>query len=132
MSVSRGGASWFDADPRLTLNLYVSPSAPGTYACLYDGVQSEEDHYVNVGLEIAIVVVLVLANGVFAMAEMALVSAREVRLKSAADGGDPGAAVALKLMDEPSRFLSTVRVGISLIAIVLGAFGGARLSGVSR
>ncbi len=86
----------------------------------------------NVGLEIAIVVVLVLANGVFAMAEMALVSAREVRLKSAADGGDPGAAVALKLMDEPSRFLSTVRVGISLIAIVLGAFGGARLSGVSR
>ncbi len=83
----------------------------------------------NVGLEIAIVLMLVLANGVFAMAEMALVSAREVRLKSLADAGDAGANAALKLMDEPSRFLSTVQVGISLIAVVLGAFGGARLSG---
>ncbi len=109
--------------------LHALPAAQGTYACLYDDVQGEGDHHVNVGLEIAIVVVLVLANGVFAMAEMALVSAREVRLQWVAEGGDPGAAAALKLMNEPSRFLSTVQVGISLIAIVLGAFGGARLSG---
>ncbi|MGB5952679.1 MAG: hemolysin family protein [Ornithinimicrobium sp.] len=82
----------------------------------------------NIGLEILIVVLLVLANGVFAMAEMALVSSREIRLKALADTGDAGASAALKLVDEPSRFLSTVQVGISLIAIVLGAFGGARLS----
>lgn len=82
----------------------------------------------NTGLEIVVVVVLVLTNGVFAMAEMALVSAREIRLRTLADDGDAGASAALKLVDDPSRFLSTVQVGISLIAIVLGAFGGARLS----
>lgn len=82
----------------------------------------------NIGLEIAVVVVLVLLNGVFAMAEMALVSAREIRLRTVAEDGDAGAVAALRLMGEPSRFLSTVQVGISLIAIVLGAFGGARLS----
>ncbi|MGB3684883.1 MAG: hemolysin family protein [Ornithinimicrobium sp.] len=82
----------------------------------------------SIGVEILVVVLLVLANGVFAMAEMALVSAREIRLRTLAEGGDAGATAALNLVDEPSRFLSTVQVGISLIAIVLGAFGGATLS----
>jgi putative hemolysin len=67
-------------------------------------------------------------NGVFAMAEIALVSSRRARLQQQADNGDRGAIAALKLMDKPNRFLSTVQVGITLVGIFAGAYGGARLS----
>lgn len=80
------------------------------------------------GFEIAIVLLLVLANGVLAMSEMALVTVRAARLKQRADAGDAGSQAALKLLEEPSRFLSTVQVGITLVAIVLGVFGGATIA----
>jgi putative hemolysin len=79
-------------------------------------------------LEILIVVLLILLNGLFAMAEMALVSARRARLKHAAAQGDRGAKAALALAESPSRFLSTVQIGITLIGVLAGAFGGATLS----
>jgi putative hemolysin len=81
----------------------------------------------NVWLEIGIVVGLILFNGFFAMAEMAIVSSRRTRLQQMADKGSAGAASALQLSENPSRFLSAVQVGITLIGIMSGAFGGATL-----
>lgn len=78
--------------------------------------------------ELVLVLVLVLANGVFAMAEMAVVSARKSRLAERADAGDTNAQVALALAQQPNRFLSTVQVGITLIGTLAGAFGGATLA----
>jgi putative hemolysin len=78
--------------------------------------------------ELLVVVALVLLNGFFAMAEMALVRARRPRLQADAEAGHRGAALALKLQDNPSRLLSTVQIGITLIGIVAGAYGGATLS----
>ena len=82
----------------------------------------------GVGFEIAIIVVLIIANGIFAMSEIAVVSSRKARLQQAADSGSPGARSALALSDNPGRFLSTVQVGISLIGVLSGAFGGATLA----
>jgi putative hemolysin len=79
-------------------------------------------------IELLIVLLLILVNGLFAMAEMALVSARRARLKHAADSGNKGARAALALAESPSRFLSTTQVGITLIGVLAGAFGGATLS----
>lgn len=79
-------------------------------------------------LEITIILGLLLANGVFAMAEISLVSARKARLKKMADDGSGSAAKALALAQEPDRFLSTVQIGITLVGILAGAFGGATLS----
>ena len=74
-------------------------------------------------LEISIVLVLLLANGVFAMTEIAIVSSRKGLLQSMAEKGNSGAARALKLADSPNRFLSTVQIGITLVGIVAGALG---------
>jgi putative hemolysin len=78
-------------------------------------------------LEIVIVVVLVLANGALAMSELAVVSSRPARLKVMAAEGNKGAAVALKLGEDPGKFLSSAQVGISLIGVLSGAFSGATL-----
>ncbi|MBP2297361.1 hemolysin family protein [Azospirillum picis] len=78
-------------------------------------------------LEIAIIIALTLLNGVFAMSELAVVSSRRARLQHLADQGDRGARTALRLIDEPSRFLSTVQIGITLVGVVAGAYGGATL-----
>lgn len=78
--------------------------------------------------EILLIVLLALFNGVLAMSEIALVSARKVRLRQRADAGDRGAQVALEVAASPGRFLSTVQVGITLVGIFAGAFGGARLA----
>lgn len=78
--------------------------------------------------ELIVVVVLVLANGAFAMAEIAVVSSRPARLQLLADEGDARAAKALALAREPNRFLATVQVGISLVGVFAGAYGGATLS----
>jgi putative hemolysin len=75
-----------------------------------------------------IVVVLIVLNGFFALSELAIVSARRVRLEAMAEAGDRGAARALKLAEDPTGFLSTVQVGITLIGIFAGAYGGATLS----
>jgi len=81
--------------------------------------------------DIAIIVLLILANGFFSMAEFALVSARTARLQKRAAEGDAGAAAALELAQDPTQFLSTVQVGITLVGILAGAFGGATLAGPS-
>ncbi|AFY44860.1 hemolysin family protein [Nostoc sp. PCC 7107] len=78
--------------------------------------------------EILIILVLIIANGIFSMSEMAIVSARKVRLQQLANQGDPKARAALKLAESPNNFLSTVQVGISLIGILTGAFGGATIA----
>ncbi len=77
--------------------------------------------------EVFIIFILILLNGAFAMSELAVVSSRKARLKRMAAQGSSGAAVALRLIADPSRFLSTVQIGITLIGIVAGAYGGATL-----
>lgn len=78
-------------------------------------------------VEILIVVVLTLINGLLAMSELAVVSARPARLKVMAADGNKGAAVALQLADDPGKFLSSVQIGITLVGILSGAFSGATL-----
>ncbi len=72
---------------------------------------------------------LILLNGLFAGAELAIVSARRPRLQLLVKSGVPGSATALALHDEPGRFLSAVQVGITLVGIANGAFSAARLGG---
>lgn len=79
-------------------------------------------------LATAIVLVLIVLNGVFAMSELAVVSSRRTKLQSRAEKGDRGAAAALKLAEDPTRFLSAVQVGITLIGILAGAFGQATIA----
>jgi putative hemolysin len=83
----------------------------------------------GVTLQIAVIVVLTLLNGLFAMSETALVSSRKAQLRQRAEAGDKGARAALELADSPTQFLSTVQIGISLIGVLAGAFGGAALAG---
>ena len=78
----------------------------------------------NAFLEISILLLLILANGVLAMAEIAVVSARKVRLKRRADKGDRKAKTALELAEEPNQFLATIQIGITLVGTLAGAFGG--------
>ena len=79
-------------------------------------------------VDIVIILALILLNGVFSMSELAVVSAKRLRLEKMADEGRRGAGTALDLHDDPSRFLSTVQVGITLIGIFNGAFGEASLT----
>jgi putative hemolysin len=78
--------------------------------------------------EILIILLLLMVNGILAMSEMALVSARRAHLQQRADAGDAAARVALELTADPNRFLSTIQIGITLIGILAGAFGGATLA----
>jgi putative hemolysin len=78
--------------------------------------------------EIGIIILLVLVNGLFSMAEFALISARRVRLLQMAEQGEKGADRALKLFEDPNTFLSTIQIGITLIGILAGAFGGASIA----
>lgn len=78
--------------------------------------------------EIIIILLLLVANGVFAGTELAMVSARRGRLQQKADDGDEGAKTALILQDDPNRLLSTVQVGITLIGTLTGVFGGASIA----
>jgi putative hemolysin len=80
-------------------------------------------------VDIAILLVLILLNGFFAMSELAVVSARSARLQSMEDEGIAGAGAARRLAEDPGRFLSSVQIGITLIGILTGAFSGARLAG---
>lgn len=82
----------------------------------------------DVLVEVFVILLLLVLNGVFAMSEIAVVTARRVRLEQRAEQGDNGAAAALAIAREPSQFLSTVQVGITLVGVLAGAFGGATLS----
>lgn len=79
-------------------------------------------------MDIAFLIGLILLNGLFAMAEIAILTARRVRLEAAADRGDAGAAEALRLAADPTRFLSTVQVGITVIGVLSGIVGEATLA----
>jgi putative hemolysin len=81
-----------------------------------------------IALELVIIFLLLVANGVFSMTEIAVVSARKARLRRMADTGDSRARVALELAESPNRFLSTVQVGITLVGVLAAAFSGATLS----
>src|SRR5579863_9974225 len=78
-------------------------------------------------LQLSIVLLLILVNGFFAMAEIALVSARPARLQPLAAAGNRGAEAALELKGDPSRLLATVQIGITIIAVLSGTFGQATL-----
>ncbi len=78
-------------------------------------------------LDVFVLLFLLLTNGFFALAEIAVVSARKGRLRQLAEEGDKKAETALKLASEPTKFLSSVQVGVSLSAIFAGAYGGAAL-----
>jgi putative hemolysin len=82
----------------------------------------------QIAFEITVIFLLLLANGVFAMAEMAVVAARKARLRRLAEQGNWNARVALDLAESPNRFLSTVQIGITLVGIFAGAFAGATLA----
>jgi len=79
--------------------------------------------------DIVLILALIALNGVFAMSELAIVSSREARLRAMAKSGSAGAKAALLLAADPSRFLSTVQIGISLIGILAGAYSGSTLGG---
>ncbi|MFZ6765142.1 hemolysin family protein [Pseudoroseomonas sp. WGS1072] len=80
-------------------------------------------------LDIAVVLVLVVVNGIFSLSELAVISARRPRLRVMAAEGRSGAQAALDLAEEPGRFLSTVQIGITLVGVLAGAFSGAALGG---
>ncbi len=79
--------------------------------------------------DLLIIAGLILLNGVFAMSELAIVSAKTSHLRSAAQKRTPGARTALRLASDPGKFLSTVQIGITLIGIIAGAYSGASLGG---
>lgn len=82
----------------------------------------------NIGFEIFLIFLLLIFNGVFALSEIAIVSVRKARLQQRANEGDDRARVALALANAPDDFLSTVQVGITLVGILAGAFGGATIA----
>ena len=79
--------------------------------------------------DVLVIAGLILLNGVFAMSELAIVSARPARLRVAAERGSSGAKVALALAADPGKLLSTAQIGITLVGIIAGAFSGAALGG---
>ena len=79
-------------------------------------------------MELPLLLALIILNGIFAMSEIALITARRTQLSRLAAAGDGGAAAALKLHDEPTRFLSTVQIGITSIGILNGIVGEATLA----
>lgn len=81
-----------------------------------------------VSFEILFILLLLVANGVFAMSEIAVVSSRKARLQQLAEAGNDGARAALQLANEPNRFLPTIQIGITLVGIFAGAFGGATIA----
>jgi putative hemolysin len=82
----------------------------------------------SISLEIAVIGVLILANGFFSIAEFALISVRRSRLEQRAAAGSRGAAIALELTASPARLLSTVQTGVTLVGVFASAFGGATIA----
>ena len=78
-------------------------------------------------LELVAILALVLANGLFALAEFSIIASRISRLRQKAQQGKPGAAAAEKLHRNPEKFLATIQVGITLFSTLAGVFGGATI-----
>lgn len=79
-------------------------------------------------MELAVLMILILVNGFFALAEIALVSSKKTRLEQSKNAGSKGASIAIKLLDNSENFLSAIQVGITLIGIVTGVYGGMNLA----
>lgn len=79
-------------------------------------------------MEFVIILLLLVLNGVFAMYEIALVSSNKARLETFVSKGNKSAKGVLKQLEEPEKFLSTIQIGITLIGIVSGAFGGVAIA----
>jgi putative hemolysin len=94
------------------------------------GERANEDglQIVELYLEVALILFLVVLNGFLSGSELALVSARKARLQQRAERGDSGARAAVALTEDPNRFLATVQVGITLVGILAGAFAGATVA----
>ncbi|NLE75920.1 MAG: HlyC/CorC family transporter [Chloroflexi bacterium] len=107
--------------PRSPIHATIRPASP--HQVCHQGKESA-----LVFVELAIILLLIVINGVLAMSEIAIVSARQSSLQQRAAEGDKGALMALALADEPTTFLSTVQIGITLVGILAGAFGGATLA----
>lgn len=82
----------------------------------------------DVGLEILIILLLIIANGIFSMTELAIVNARKGLLEDSAERGSKGAQRAIQLAEDPNQMFSTIQIGITLIGIVTGLYSGAALS----
>ena len=82
----------------------------------------------NITTEIILILAIILLNAIFVLAEVSISSARKARLQQRVTEGDRRAISVLKLIEDPSRLLSTVQIGITLVSILVGAFGGYRLS----
>lgn len=82
----------------------------------------------NLFLEIFAIGILILLNGMLAMSEIAVISSRKIKLQKMSKEGNKGADIALELLESPNQFLSAVQIGITLIGILAGAFGGATVS----
>jgi len=82
----------------------------------------------NITSDILIILVIILINAVFVLSEMSVASSRKARLQQRANDGDRRAGTALKLIQNPNLFLSTVQIGITLVGILVGAIGGLALS----
>ena len=82
----------------------------------------------NIGFEILIILLLIVVNGLFSMSELALVSARRARLAVMEKKAVSGARAARALADDPHRFLPTIQVGITLVSVLTGVFGGANVA----
>ncbi|MCG7314271.1 hemolysin family protein [Priestia flexa] len=83
----------------------------------------------SIWVSIVIVLILIVANGLFAMTEIAIVTSKKNRLEKLKEQGDRRAAYALKLAEDPNQLLSTIQIGITLIGVITGAFGGATIAG---
>jgi putative hemolysin len=88
-----------------------------------------EPRLTDLSLEIAIILALVVANGVFAGAEIAIIALRKTRLAQLVEEGRPSARAVKRLRDEPERFLATVQIGITIVGASAAAFGGAAVAG---
>lgn len=82
----------------------------------------------GIAINVLVIFILIIMNGLFAMSEIAIVSAKKIRLQRKSEEGDDSAQTALELANEPNLFLSTVQVGISLVGVLAGAFGGATIA----
>src|ERR1700752_3809487 len=82
----------------------------------------------SLALEILVILLLIIVNGLFSLSELALVSVRRARLAVLQRKGVRGAGFARALSDDPQRFLPTVQVGITLVSVFTGVFGGARIA----
>ena len=79
----------------------------------------------DIGIEILIVVILIILNGLFSMTELAIINARKGLLEEKAEAGNRGARMAITLAEDPNEMFSTIQIGITLISIVTGLYSGA-------